>query len=198
MAPMFPARRENRKFFLLKDTIRAGYSRIMLIEQFRRVVAAQFEAALCMMNDCLAKCPDRHWEGIVGKYPFWQVAYHTLCFVDLYLTKSHEAFEFRAIHPGGWKEFDDEHPSRRFEREELLDYLQVCRAKILETIAAETPATLEGPSGFSWIQFSRAEMHLYNMRHVQHHAGQLSAFLRKAEPSLQDPKVVRWVSTGWK
>jgi uncharacterized damage-inducible protein DinB len=169
-----------------------------MIGHVRRILTGQFEAALCMMNDCLTKCPPEHWDGIVGKYPFWHVAYHTLCFTDLYLSRDKESFEFRDVHPCGWKEFDAEYPSRRFEQDELIAYLQICRSKAVETLANETPESLEGPSGFSWLSISRGELHLYNIRHVQHHTGQLSAYLRKVDETFQDPKAIRWVSTGWK
>ena len=105
-----------------------------MIAHVRQILTGQFEAALCMFNDCLTKCPPGHWDGIVGKYPFWQVAYHTLCFVDLYLSRDKEAFEFRDVHPCGWKEFDDEYPSRRFLQQELIAYLAICRSKAVQTI----------------------------------------------------------------
>jgi hypothetical protein len=169
-----------------------------MIDYVRRMLAEQFEASLCMMNDCLVKCPASHWDGIVGKYAFWQVAYHTLCFVDLYLSPSKESFEFRDNHPCGGEEFDAEYPSRRFEQNEMIAYLAICRSKAATTVAAETPESLTGPSGFSWKPFSRGELHVMNIRHIQHHTGQLSAYLRRVDESLQRPDVVRWISTGWK
>ena len=165
-----------------------------MIELFKQSLASQFEAGLCMTDDCLRRCPDAHWDGLVAKYPFWQVAYHTLCFVDLYLSPGKETFALRDLHPQGWREFDDEYPSRRFARGELLDYVAICRRKAGETIAAETVESLMGPSGFSWLKFARAEAHLYNLRHLQHHAGQLGAYLRRADPSIEP----RWIGAGWK
>jgi hypothetical protein len=165
-----------------------------MIEQVKSVLARQFDAALCMINNCLVKCPTEHWDGKVAKYPFWQVAYHTLCFVDLYLTTSKDAFAFRSVHPQGWKEFDDEHPSRRFSREEIAGYLVICRQKAAAAIAGETEQSLAGPSGFDWLRFSRLELHIYNIRHIQHHAGQLGAYLRRIEPTI-DP---HWVGSGWR
>ena len=165
-----------------------------MIDLVKRTLAHQFEASLCMMNDCLVKCPAAHWDGKVAKYPFWQVAYHALCFVDLYLTVKHEAFVFRDLHPQGWKEFDDEYPSRRFEPDEITRYLTICRTKAADTIAAETAESLAGPSGFAWLKFSRAELHVYNIRHLQHHTGQLAAYLRRVDATI-DP---RWVGSGWK
>ncbi len=169
-----------------------------MIDYVRTILTGQFEAALCMMHDCLQKCPPEHWDGTIGKYPFWQVAYHTLCRVDMYLSSSTETFQLREIHPQGWSEFKEEYPSRRFAQGELAEYVTVCRQKAIATLAAETRESLERPAGFSWLSFSRGELHLYNIRHLQHHTGQLSAYLRRVDVALQSPKAVRWVATGWR
>ncbi len=41
-------------------------------------------------------------------------------------------------------------------------------------------------------------MHLYNLRHLQHHVGQLSAHIRRIAPELQEMNVMPWVGSGWK
>lgn len=86
------------------------------------------------------------------------------------------------------------YPSRRFEKAEIMEYLAVCRRKALETLAAETRESLERESGFPRLPFSRGELHVYNIRHLQHHTGQLSAFLRR----IDDPRDPKWVKTGWR
>ena len=48
-----------------------------------------------------------------------------------------------------------------------------------------------------WLPFSRLELHLYNLRHIQHHTGQLSAYLRRVVPELAEPKKLRCVRSGW-
>ncbi len=166
-----------------------------MLDHVKQLLVNQFEAALCMLNDCVEKCPPAQWDGIVAKYPFWQVAYHTLCFVDMYLSPDEASFTPRAdFHPAGMREFDDEFPSRRFTQREVLAYLAVCRQKARETLAAETAETLQGPSGFPARPATRGEMHVYNIRHVMHHVGQLGAFLRRADPSLNP----RWIGSGWR
>jgi len=169
-----------------------------MIEHMKKIFTGQLEAALAMLNDCVGQCPPEHWDGKIAKYTFWQVAYHTACYGDLYLSPSKEAFRLRNIHPQGWKEFEEEFPSRRIEKTEILDYIAHCREKAGPAIAAETRETLEGPSGYSWCPFSRAELHVYNIRHVQHHTGQLGVYLRRADVSLQKQDALRWVRTGWK
>ena len=171
---------------------------------FRTLTHSQFRAALAMLEQCITRCPDEHWDATIGKYPFWQVVYHTLCFVDCYLSPSNDDFT-RTVEarqkaesagapppafnpqPRGMAELDDEYPSRRFTREEMIQYAAICRAKLDATIPNESDETLDGPSGFPWLaKLSRAELHLYNLRHVCHHTGQLSAALRRVG-----------VETGW-
>jgi hypothetical protein len=161
-----------------------------------RVVESQFEAALRMLHRCIQRCPEEHWDGLVAKYPCWMVAYHTLCFVDVYLSRGEAGFRPRVeegIHPKGKAELEEEYPSRRFSRAEVLAYSEICLAKLRDTMAAETPESLEGPTGFSRLPFSRLELHLYNIRHVQHHAGALSAYLRRAGVDAGG-----WSKAGWK
>ncbi|MBK7405938.1 MAG: DinB family protein [Phycisphaerales bacterium] len=173
--------------------------------QLRPILASQLQAALSMLTECIRLCPAEHWDDPVAKYPFWQVAYHTLCFADCYLSASPEAFE-RLIadrraagvdfHPTGVAELSEEYPSRRFVQAELLAYAEACRDKIAQVLGdgpeAESAEALAGPSGFPRLKFSRTELHIYNARHIQHHAGQLSALLRRLglEP--------RWTGAGWR
>lgn len=149
-------------------------------ELFCKPVLAQGLAAFAMLKDCLEKCPEAQWDGVVGTMPFWMVAYHTLCYADCYCARTNEAWKPSAkFHPAGRAELSEEFPSRRFERAELLAYLAACRTILRAALARETPKSLAGPSGFSWLEMPRAEVYLYNVRHVQHHTGQLTAFLRR-------------------
>lgn len=171
-----------------------------MIEHVKKILIGQFEASLCMLNECIQKCPNDYWDGpapthTIAKYSFWLVAYHTLCFADLYLSPSEDSYQLRSdFHPQGWSEFNDEYPSRRFEKHELAAYVVICRQKARETLAAETRESLERDSGFPRLPFSRGELHLSNLRHIQHHTGQLSAFLRR----IDQPQDTKWVKTGWR
>ena len=171
-----------------------------MVEYLRRVLTAQFEASLCMLGECIEKCPPEHWDTPIARYPFWQVAYHTLCYVDFYLSRGEAAWRARlgerGLHPKGRAELEDEYPSRRFEKAELMEYVAICRAMLAGAMGAETDETLKGPSGFSRLAFSRAELHIYSIRHIQHHTGQLGACLRRV--GAAGDMDLRWVGTGWR
>jgi hypothetical protein len=168
-----------------------------MIDYLRQILANQSEASLCMLNQCVAACPPQHWDGKIAYGTFRQIAYHTLFFTDLYLSPNEEAFTLRDLNLRGG---DERGPtlSAGLPKEETLAYVAICREKVSEALARETPESLRGPSGFSWRKESRGELHVYNIRHVQHHTGQLSAYLRRVDAALADPKALPWVGSGWR
>jgi uncharacterized damage-inducible protein DinB len=163
------------------------------MEYIKTILTGQFEAALCMLNQCIRACPEEHWEDKIANLTFRQVAYHTLYFVDLYLSPGKEAFELRALHRRGGDEQSPTVTSAGLSKDETLAYLAICRQKAVATLASETRESLQGASGFARLPFSRGELHLYNIRHVQHHTGQLSAYLRRIVPDGKRS----WIKSGW-
>jgi hypothetical protein len=167
-------------------------------DYLNRILTAQFEAALAMMNQCVAACPDEHFEGKVANGTFRWVAYHALFFTDLYLTRDEHSFQLRDLHHRG----GDEREPRMcpgLSRDETLQYLAICRQKAIDTLVSETPDSLAGDCGFSWRRFSRGELHIYSIRHIQHHTGQLSAFLRRVDDRFKDdPRSLPWIGSGWR
>jgi hypothetical protein len=163
-----------------------------MIEYFRTILTGQFEAALCMLYDCVRKCPDAHWECKIANDSFRQIAYHTLFFVDYYQSQDESTFTLRDLHHRGGDERLST-VSTGLTKSETLSYVTICRGKALEALAAETLESLQRESGFSNMPFTRGEMHLSNLRHIQHHTGQLSASLRRV---VEDGERW-WVKTGW-
>ena len=172
-----------------------------MTEHLKAILTGQFQASLSMLNQCVRLCPPEHWEGMIANRTFRTIAYHTLFFVDFYLTPREGDFALRHLHHRGGNELVDGAPLIGLPKDDTVGYVEICRAKLLETMASETAASLAGPSGFSsWFRglaISRGELHLYNIRHVQHHTGQMSAYLRRVDAALKDTTALRWVRTGW-
>ena len=82
-------------------------------------------------------------------------------------------------------------PERVYAKEELLEYLEHGRKKCRQTIAAMTDERANHRCGFHWLDINGQEILLYNMRHVQHHAGQLHLLLRQNTDAAP-----RWVRTA--
>jgi uncharacterized damage-inducible protein DinB len=154
-----------------------------------------------MLGACIEESPESVWSGAVGVHSFSQVVFHTLYFTDLYLGRDdEESFRRQPFHlqiaalfadlPERTEPFEVPTP-RSYDRSLLRAYLEFCRRKVREVMAAETEETLRAPETFRG-EFSRAELHVYNIRHINHHVGQLSLSL-----SLDRGKGVDWVGSGW-
>jgi len=170
-----------------------------MLETFKQLAANQFEAVFCTLGLCVDRCPEAAWDAPVARHPFCQVAFHALFFADYYLGLTEESLREQPFHRenvgffGDYEQLEYREPVERYERDAIRKYLAHCRRKAAETIAAETAATLAGPCGFRGKTFTRAELHVNNLKHVQHHAAQLTLRLR-VDHEIDIP----WVSSGWR
>jgi hypothetical protein len=169
-----------------------------MIALVRSSLAGQYGAALQMFSRCFEHASSDAWTAPVGKFPFWHVAYHALYYTDLYVSTDEQSFRPQPFHleNSNFLGPPSSAPEKKFvagrpyHKEKLASYLATCRAKVKSSIERETETTLAGPSGFSWLKFSRLELHVYNIRHTQHHIGQLTALLRRLNIVAAD-----WVRT---
>jgi hypothetical protein len=122
-----------------------------------------------------------------GFSTFWYLGYHTLFWLDLYLTGAEEGFA--PPPPFDLVEMEEgEVLPRTYTRDELLGYLQLCRQRCRETIVAMSAEQANRLCRFAWGELPFAELQLYNLRHVQEHAAQLGMFLGQ-----QAGQTTRWV-----
>ena len=130
--------------------------------RFCAIIQSQFDAAFAMLEECVRKCPPKQWHGVVAKYPFWQVIYHTLYCTDLYAAKSEDVWQTHPkFHPTGRAEVEKEYPSREFSKRELLAYLRFTKTRVREALAQETTRSLAGPSGLCMDEHhARGDAHL--------------------------------------
>ena len=170
-----------------------------MLQAVQYAVIGQYLAGLQMLGQCIERADPVLWRAPVGKFPFWHVAYHVLFFVDLYSSRNESAFRPQAFHVEDaqflgqqpWPPFKKVVLERVYEKEQLLAYLPLIEEKVKRAMESETEQTLAGESGFDWIPLTRLELHLYNIRHLQHHTGQLGAALRRS-----DGQGVMWVGSG--
>ena len=144
---------------------------------WRTILWSQFGAAIDMLDNALLACPDEVWSDRSQRVEFWYVVYHTLFWLDLYLSGSVEGFAPPA--PFALEELDPTGllPERPYAKDELQTYLEHGRQKCRATIEALRDEKARQRCGFSWGEVSFLELLLYNMRHVQEHASQLSLIL---------------------
>jgi uncharacterized damage-inducible protein DinB len=163
------------------------------IDFWRAAIRQQFHAAIDMLANAIQACPDSVWSGEPPR-AFWYIAFHTLFFLDMYLSAEGET-QFRPPAPFGLAELSDEVgvAESAHTKDELLAYLEHCRKKLDAVMAGMTEAWVVTSCPFDYRAMSNGELLLYNMRHVQHHAAQLNLLLRQRTDSA--PK---WVSKGGK
>ena len=169
-----------------------------MLDLYREVTINQYLASFATLADCIRQCSDEQWKNPVGNHGFDQVVFHTLFFADAYLSidlATAKQQDFHAKHSAvfdGYAELEDHPPQRRYERDFLLAYVDHCRTKAETVVGAETEGSLAVRPGYDWQTFSRAELHVYNIRHIHHHVAQLSLCLRRDQGVGVD-----WVRSGW-
>lgn len=155
---------------------------------WKSITWSQFGAAIDMLRNGMKACPEDLWQDRSHRPEIWYMVYHTLFYLDCYLTDSLDKFTPPApfnldeLEPAGLL------PDRVYSKAELQTYLEYGHRKCRITIEAFTEEKAESRCGFDWLDLNRAELLLYNMRHVQHHAAQLNLLLRQNIDSAP-----RWV-----
>jgi hypothetical protein len=147
---------------------------------------SQYLASLEMLRHAIDRCPASLWNDPEPKNRFWHVAYHVLFYTHLYLQETERSFEpWRRHRPnhqflGPLPEPPHSLPEigEPYTREELIEYADLCRDEVQARLSG---LDLDAASGFSWIPLNKAELQMYNIRHLQHHAGQLIDRLRTRE-----------------
>jgi hypothetical protein len=152
----------------------------------------QFGAAIDMLDDAITLCPDHLWTAVLWKDTddarygqFWFIAYHTLFWLDLFLTGDMEGF----IPPPPFKR--GVLPEQPYPKAQIQSYLAACRQKCQATIEAMTAEKAQQRCIFEWMQPSFFELQLYSLRHVQEHAAQLNLLLGQHEVSGLD-----WIASA--
>lgn len=149
----------------------------------------QLGASIDMLGNAIEACPEGLWFDVDREPQVWYLAYHTLFWLDLYLTGAVEGFAPPA--PYGLEELDPAGviPDRACSRAEMLAYLRHCREKARRVLAGLAPEDAERRCRFGWGDASFYELQIYNMRHVQHGAAQINLLLR--DHGVTPP---RWVA----
>lgn len=170
-----------------------------LFYDWRTIIWRQFGAAIDDLDNAIRACPDDLWRDRLWGDPaersfflpeFWYIVYHTLFWLDLYLTGAEEGFAPPA--PFLLVEQDEYGPlpERPYTRDELQGYLDGCRRRCRTTIEALTDEAAQRLCRFPWGEVTFVELLLYSMRHVAGHTAQLNMWLGQRTGSA--PVWVLW------
>lgn len=166
----------------------------------------QFGAAIDMLENALLACPGALWKERLWPAPthtnfppqfgeFWYLSFHALIWLDLYLSGVPEE-EFVPPAPFAQGELDSVEtlPEQPYSKEELHAYLVSMRQKCHNQLFRLSNDQMRRPVAYPWSRgrpVSYLELQLYNLRHIQEHAAQLSLFL--GQHAVPDAKL-DWVA----
>ena len=153
---------------------------------FLDICKNEYYALIEMLYKAINLCSEELWDERTETPPFWQLAYHAIYYLDFYLGESPKKHEQRF----DVKENLDERMERILTKKQLKDYLIAIKKKcnrVLESLSAEK---LEGKNSYYWTGPTLAHRLIYNIRHTQHHIGQLNLKLRQ-----NGDDAVKWVIT---
>lgn len=155
---------------------------------WQTLIGRQLTATIQMIRSAIGACPDELWDDRADGTPFWHLAYHALYYIDLYLSDDEKTFHPMDFHnekaqylPGDYGEYAGivSTPEKAFRKDQLLRYTDHCLRKCDETFEKLTDERALERCGFWWYQLNVGEFLLNNLRHAQHHAGQLALLLRR-------------------
>ena len=162
---------------------------------FKEMLWRQFGAAIDMLGNAVEACPEHIWSAPARDgsrhTEFWYIAYHTLFFLDLYLSGAVEGFAppppftLEELDPAGII------PSQPYSKDHLTRYVAHCREKCRKVIQGLNGSAATRRCHFPWLDLSFGELQLCSLRHVQHHTGQLNLILRQTTDAAP-----RWVKSA--
>ncbi len=125
---------------------------------WKSILGQQYGAVIEMLETSIAVCPEEIWSDRSQKPEYWYLVYHTLFFLDLYLSGSLDGFAPPA--PFTLDELDPAGvlPERVYTKEELQNFLLHCRKKCMATIGNLTNAKAQEICKFSNFEISFGEL----------------------------------------
>jgi hypothetical protein len=148
---------------------------------------SQYHASLEMLKEALERCPDGFWLDTTNGNAFWQVAYHALFYVHMYLQPDLKSFKPWAEHQKN-VQYQNGFPGppnpkselplipEPYSKTQVMTFWAICEGMVDSAI--DSFDLLEPNSGFPWYTCSKLEHQIISIRHLQHHTAQLGDRLR--------------------
>ncbi len=140
--------------------------------------ARQYRSALAMVEEFIGKCDEELWSSTAYQSPVWHVCYHALFYTNIYLAPSEGEILKWEGEREGYHDLKESVP---------LPYSKGEMSAFLNHIGSRVEAYLEGmePAGDCWpfwYNQNQLEFHMNNLRHLQHHTGELFERLNNVSP----------------
>jgi len=126
--------------------------------------------------ETIEKCPENLWEDKSYENAYWRIVYHSLFYTAFYLSGSPDKFTPWSGHVINYNYLgsvtQDNEPviiNKPYSKVDLTNY----SLSIFNNLGSDISELSTEDHGFEWLPMSRLELHLYTIRHLQHHVGQL-------------------------
>jgi hypothetical protein len=139
----------------------------------------QYDKSLNILAEAIGGYDEKLWyDDKAYKSPAWQVAYHALFYANIYASaaekgirawpKARENYQFFGKTP--WPPFDKVILEESYSKSDILEFLAFVRENIPRYLEEMRPEERCWPH---WYDETQLEFHINNLRHIQHHCGEL-------------------------
>jgi len=147
------------------------------------VLRRHLEPTLEMLGQTIHACPDGLWDARdtgprPAGPPFWQIAYHVLVGLDFWLSDTPQVFRFPPFHRRDALLESGETSPIALSREQIRGYLEQVVRKSQALLDRLTLGALTEEAEFAGKAWTPADRILTQIRHVQHHVGQMNGILK--------------------
>ncbi|OGU32387.1 MAG: hypothetical protein A2057_03895 [Ignavibacteria bacterium GWA2_35_9] len=167
-----------------------------MLSEIKKSYSRQIGAAFKMLENVIENANDTTWTARINNMPFWQICYHVLWFTDFYFhaneaTFQTQSFDMEGIH-NYWVKPDSqmiENQKHPISKNNMKAYCKYVKQKANQFIQSINDTYFTSPSPFEWHGFPKIDLVDYNLRHLQHHVGQLDIAIRR-EQDIGNPWIM--------
>jgi hypothetical protein len=173
-----------------------SYKDFTMLSEIKKSYSRQIGAAFKMLEYAIDSSNDKTWTARINNMPFWQICYHALWYTDFYFHADQATFQPQSFDMKGIKNIsikpdsqmieDQKHP---ISKSNMRAYCKYAKQKANQFIQSINDTYFTTPSPFEWHGFPKIDLVDYNLRHLQHHVGQLDVVLRR-EQNIGNPWIM--------
>ncbi len=149
----------------------------------KTTLKSQYCATFQMLRQSIELCTDDLWFDDSHINQTWWIAYHAIFYTHMYAQINDYTFKRLKNHPkpeqfrGTIPWPPRSKPDAPYSRADILDYINFCEANISDWI--DLLDLTDPKCGFWWYKgMGKLEHQFNNLRHIQHHVGQLADRVR--------------------
>jgi hypothetical protein len=145
----------------------------------KRELASQYKTALTMLRGVVNETEEDAWLYTdETKEAAWHIAYHAVYYANIYCSPREEAVQrwdrqsndCRILGPTPCPPHERFVPSESYSKADIIEFIDFVLKVIPEYLEHLEP---EKPCWPHWYKQNQFELHVNNLRHIQHHAAQL-------------------------